>query len=65
VKKLNIQVDNLCHFLPQDRVPDFSRLTPSERLEETERALGSYKLLDLHHQLIKLGQEIIELEQVS
>ena len=28
VKKYNIQLDNLCQFLPQDKVNEFSRLNP-------------------------------------
>lgn len=40
VSKLNIQVDNLCQFLPQDRVADFSKMTPQLLLENTEKCIG-------------------------
>ncbi|CAD7695563.1 unnamed protein product [Ostreobium quekettii] len=53
--KMNIQLDNLCQFLPQDRVVEFARLTPTELLFETEKAIGNSKLCDLHRQLIEKG----------
>jgi chromosome segregation ATPase len=40
VSKLNIQVDNLCQFLPQDRVADFSKMNPQLLLENTEKCIG-------------------------
>jgi chromosome segregation ATPase len=40
VTKLNIQVDNLCQFLPQDRVADFSKMNPQQLLENTEKCIG-------------------------
>ncbi|XP_021919521.1 structural maintenance of chromosomes protein 5 isoform X3 [Zootermopsis nevadensis] len=39
VSKLNIQVYNLCQFLPQDRVADFSKMNPQQLLENTERCI--------------------------
>jgi len=36
----SIQLDNLCQFLPQDRVSEFARLTPAALLVETQRASG-------------------------
>lgn len=52
VAELRIQVDNLCQFLPQDKVVMFARLTPIQLLMETEKAIGSGELWDLHQQLI-------------
>lgn len=40
MKKLNIQVNNLCQFLPQDRVADFSKMNPQQLLESTEKCVG-------------------------
>lgn len=40
VSKLNIQVDNLCQFLPQDKVADFSKMNPQLLLENTEKCIG-------------------------
>lgn len=51
-KRLNIQLDNLCHFLPQERVAEFASLSPERLLLETERTLGSGHLLDMHEDLI-------------
>lgn len=36
VKQLNIQVDNLCMFLPQDRVQDFTKMNPQQLLHNTQ-----------------------------
>lgn len=57
VAKLNIQVSNLCQFLPQDRVADFVRMSRQELLEGTERAVGSSELFDLHQRLKELQQK--------
>lgn len=46
-----IQVDNLCHFLPQDRVVEFSRLTPKDRLRETLRGAASAHMTEAFEQL--------------
>ena len=49
VRELSIQLDNLCQFLPQDRVSEFARLTPSALLVETQRASGGGReLCDAH-----------------
>lgn len=51
-KKFNIQLDNLCHFLPQERVAEFAGLSPEMLLLETQRTLGSGHLLAMHEDLI-------------
>ena len=55
---MGIQVDNLCTFLPQEKVGQFTQLNPQQLLVETERALhgatGS-KLQDMHQKLINLS----------
>jgi chromosome segregation ATPase len=38
---LNIQINNLCQFLPQDKVADFAKMTQQELLENTERAVSA------------------------
>lgn len=60
LKEMNIQLDNLCQFLPQEKVADFAKLTPEKLLEETERAI-EIDLLNKHKQLIELDQEKSEL----
>ena len=53
VAGLGIQVDNLCQFLPQDKVVAFAQLSPDALLLETEKALGDSTLYDLHQKLIR------------
>lgn len=52
-RKFNIQLDNLCHFLPQERVAEFAGLSPEKLLLETERTLKDGHLLTLHEDLIE------------
>lgn len=47
----NIQVDNLCHFLPQDRVVEFSRLEPVDRLTSTLQAAAEPRIIQCHEEL--------------
>jgi hypothetical protein len=62
VAALNIQLDNLCQFLPQDRVVAFAQMTPCELLLETEKAFGSRQLHDQHTELIAEKQGMKDLE---
>lgn len=39
VASLNIQVSNLCQFLPQDRVADFVKMSNTELLTNTMQAV--------------------------
>lgn len=57
VKKFNIQLDNLCHFLPQERVAEFATLSPEKLLLETERTLGNGSLLADHESLMAMDSE--------
>ena len=50
VKKLNIQTDNLCQFLPQDKVHDFSKMNPKELLVKTVDAVGDVELKKDHQE---------------
>lgn len=45
---LNIQTDNLCQFLPQDKVHDFSKMSPKELLKKTVEAIGDQELKEDH-----------------
>lgn len=60
-KKLNIQLDNLCQFLPQEKVVEFSKMSPEELLVNTERAIGDAHLAKMHSQLINGGKELREM----
>jgi chromosome segregation ATPase len=55
---LNIQVNNLCQFLPQDRVVEFSAMTPIQKLEQTERAVADPEVSAWHEELKELGDEL-------
>jgi len=62
LKELNIQLDNLCQFLPQEKVADFAKLSPERLLEEVERAI-EIDLLHKHQQLISLDREKREIDE--
>ena len=53
-KDLMINVCNMCTFLPQGKVGEFSGFDEKQLLQETERALGGEELLNRHKELIKL-----------
>ena len=63
VEQLNIQLDNLCQFLPQDRVVEFAAMQPKELLLETEKALGEQELFVQHQQLMAAKADIGDLEK--
>lgn len=46
-KELNIQLDNLCQFLPQDMVVEFAKCDPKTLLEQTQKAVGDQDLVDV------------------
>lgn len=60
VLSFNIQLDNLCHFLPQERVAEFASLLPEKLLLETERTLGDSSLLKKHQLLIELDEQRLD-----
>ncbi|RKP11061.1 hypothetical protein THASP1DRAFT_27160 [Thamnocephalis sphaerospora] len=73
---LRIQVDNLCQFLPQDRVGEFAQMSPSELLVETQKAAGEAVLSEYHARLIadrkeekqlaeSIDQETTHVDQLS
>lgn len=55
VSQFNIEVGNLCAFLPQDRVADFAAMTPSRLLQDTQHAAGHAQLTEWHMKLIEYG----------
>jgi len=61
VKSYNIQIDNLCQFLPQDRVVEFAGLTAIDLLTHTQRAAAPPEILGHHENLKKLGKRQKEL----
>ncbi|KAF7374162.1 Structural maintenance of chromosomes protein 5 [Mycena sanguinolenta] len=63
VAQLNVQVGNLCSFLPQDKVSAFAAMTPVELLKETENAAGDEGLRTWHETLIEAGAQLKELRE--
>ncbi|KAB8295011.1 hypothetical protein EYC80_006958 [Monilinia laxa] len=57
VRGFSIQIDNLCQFLPQDKVSEFAALTPVELLHHTQRAVAAQEMLDWHEELKNLRRE--------
>mmetsp|Transcript_2900 Transcript_2900/g.5510 ORF Transcript_2900/g.5510 Transcript_2900/m.5510 type:complete len:1133 (+) Transcript_2900:146-3544(+) len=58
-EKFQIQIDNLCTFLPQEKVGNFSGFDPKSLLLETEKTLSENKsLYHTHLELIKLQEEL-------
>ncbi|KAI1300434.1 P-loop containing nucleoside triphosphate hydrolase protein [Xylaria venustula] len=61
-RRLRIQIDNLCQFLPQDKVAEFAGLTPTRLLEETLRAAAPEEILDWQMQLKGLHKDHREMK---
>jgi DNA repair ATPase RecN len=56
-KSYSIQIDNLCQFLPQDRVVEFAKMSDVDRLRETQRAAAPAQMVEWHDQLKVLRSE--------
>ena len=65
MKSLKIQVDNLCQFLPQDRVVEFAASTPVDLLRETLRAAAPEEMLHWQSQLRDMHKHKKELVESS
>ncbi|KAL8278470.1 hypothetical protein RQP46_009160 [Phenoliferia psychrophenolica] len=52
MEELHVQINNLCTFLPQDRVASFSAMSSPELLVETQKAAGDSRLSGWHQTLI-------------
>lgn len=61
-KSFEIQIDNLCQFLPQDKVVEFAAMTPVELLKSTQRAVASQEMIDMHNDLKDLRQQQKEVQ---
>ncbi|KAF5388335.1 hypothetical protein D9615_000804 [Tricholomella constricta] len=61
--ELNVQVGNLCSFLPQDKVSEFAQMSPQDLLKETQRAAGDERLSAWHETLIHDGKDLKTLLQ--
>ena len=56
-RSLSIQIDNLCQFLPQDKVVEFAAMTPVELLRQTQRAVAPQEMIDMHDDLKDLRRK--------
>ncbi|CAO1638909.1 unnamed protein product [Sympodiomycopsis kandeliae] len=63
VGQFDVSLDNLCCFLPQDRVADFARLDPASLLVETQRAAGHKDLSKWHEELIEWDKRYRDLNE--
>ncbi|KUJ23509.1 P-loop containing nucleoside triphosphate hydrolase protein [Mollisia scopiformis] len=63
----SIQVDNLCQFLPQDKVSEFAGLSPVELLLQTQRAAAPEEMLQMHEALKKYrkDQKVLDRQNIS
>ncbi|EDW44387.1 structural maintenance of chromosomes protein 5 [Drosophila sechellia] len=57
VSSFNIQVSNLCQFLPQDRVQDFSKMNPQELLLNTMSSVCDDELTNSFNRLKQMRTE--------
>ncbi|XP_061540928.1 structural maintenance of chromosomes protein 5 isoform X1 [Phycodurus eques] len=64
VKALHIQVNNLCQFLPQEKVGQFAKMSKIELLEATERSVGSPEMFEYHCELKNSRSKDREMENV-
>ncbi|ODV63523.1 DNA repair ATPase SMC5 [Ascoidea rubescens DSM 1968] len=64
ISSLNIQLNNLCSFLPQDKIVEFAKLKPEELLLETERCLNNGSLEVIHKNLIDLDFHFNKINQI-
>ncbi|ORX81645.1 P-loop containing nucleoside triphosphate hydrolase protein [Anaeromyces robustus] len=53
IESLNIQIDNLCQFLPQDKVCEFAQMSSTELLNATLKAIGNKDLFAKFEELLK------------
>ena len=57
MKDLSVQIDNLCQFLPQDKVASFAALSPVDLLQQTLRAAAPDYMIEWHEELKKLRKD--------
>ena len=61
-ESFSIQINNLCQFLPQDRVVEFAKMDAVETLGVTLRAAASSQMVQWHEDLKQLRSEEKEAE---
>ncbi|XP_014247932.1 structural maintenance of chromosomes protein 5 [Cimex lectularius] len=51
LSKFNIDINNLCQILPQDRVQDFAKMNKVELLDATQKCVGNIQLFECFEKL--------------
>ncbi|XP_041656098.1 structural maintenance of chromosomes protein 5 isoform X2 [Cheilinus undulatus] len=64
VRALQIQVSNLCQFLPQEKVGEFAKMSKIELLEATEKSVGPPEMYGYHCELKNFRTKERELENI-
>ncbi|XP_066506411.1 structural maintenance of chromosomes protein 5 isoform X2 [Hoplias malabaricus] len=64
VRELEIQVGNLCQFLPQEKVGEFAKMSKIELLEATEKSVGPPEMYNFHCELKTFRTKERELENL-
>lgn len=62
IANLNIQVGNMCQFLPQEKVGEFAKMSKVELLEATEKSIGPPEMFKYHCELKNFREKEKELE---
>jgi len=57
IESLDIQIDNLCQFLPQDKVCEFAQMSSTELLNATLKAIGNKDLFAQFEELLKSQEQ--------
>jgi chromosome segregation ATPase len=65
MKTLRIQIDNLCQFLPQDKVAEFAGLTPIELLEKTLQAAAPAEMTEWQSELKESYKRQVEAKRLA
>ncbi|KRX17276.1 Structural maintenance of chromosomes protein 5 [Trichinella nelsoni] len=61
-QKYQIQVNNICQFLAQDRVVEFSKQSPLDLLKNTVFTVGQCDLKEKHDAMYMFKQNVVEAE---
>lgn len=63
MRELRIQIDNLCQFLPQDKVAEFAGLNSVELLGKTLQAAAPQEIIDQQQELRRMFDEQKEVQR--
>ena len=60
---LQIQTENMCQFLPQDRVREFPEMKPDQIFQNSLKAVGNLKMLELNKEAESFEAQRRQFEQ--